>query len=59
MPWRQMPMKDVGHCDKLRRAVNRPRLEDFRMRKLAAANPQHLFAEHIGLEKATQGTETS
>ncbi len=23
MPWRQMPMKDVGHCDKPREAVNK------------------------------------
>lgn len=23
MPWRQMPMKDVGHCDKPRGAVNK------------------------------------
>ena len=59
MPWRQVPMKDVGHCDKPRVTVNRFWSEDFRMGKPSAANPQNLLAEHIGFEKATQGTETS
>ena len=59
MPWRQMPMKDVGHCDKPREAVNRRRSGDFRMGKPAVANLQHLLAEYIGLEKVTWGTETS
>jgi hypothetical protein len=38
MPWRQTPMKDVGHCDKPRGAVYRRRSEDVRMGKPAALN---------------------
>ena len=59
MPWRQVPMKDAGDCDKPRVAVNRLLSEDFRMGKPAAANPQHLPVEHIDQEKGTRGTETS
>jgi hypothetical protein len=59
MPWRQVPKKDVGHCDKPRAAVNRRLSEDFRMGKPAAANPQHLPVEYIDQEKGTRGTETS
>jgi hypothetical protein len=59
MPWRQMPMKDVGHCDKPRGAVYRLRSGDFRMGKPAVVNQRHLPAEHIGWEKGTWGTETS
>jgi hypothetical protein len=33
MPWRQVPMKDVEHCDKLRGAVCRLRSGDLRMGK--------------------------
>jgi hypothetical protein len=46
-------MKDVGHCDKPREAVNRCRSGDFRMGKPTAANPQYLLVEHIDLEKVT------
>jgi hypothetical protein len=35
MPWRQMPTKDVGHCEKLRGAVYRRRSVDIRMGKPA------------------------
>ena len=59
MPWRQMPMKDVGHCDKSRGAVYRLRSGNFRMRKLTRANLEYPPAEHIGWRKGTQGTETS
>jgi hypothetical protein len=34
-------MKDVGHCDKPRVAVNRRLSGDFRMGKPAGANLQH------------------
>jgi hypothetical protein len=59
MPWRQMPKKDVGHCDKPREAVYRRRSEDFRMGKPAVAIQRHLLVEHIDQEKGTWGTETS
>jgi len=33
MPWRQVAMKDVVSCDKLRGVANRPRSGDLRMGK--------------------------
>jgi hypothetical protein len=36
MPWRQVPKKDVEHCDKPRGAVCRLRSEDVRMGKPGA-----------------------
>ena len=59
MPWCQVPMKDVGHCDKPRVAVYRLRSEDFRMGKPAAAIQQHPLVELIDQRKVTWGTETS
>ena len=41
MPWRQTPMKDVGHCDKPRVAVYRCRSGDVRIGKPAAAIQRH------------------
>ena len=29
MPWRQMPMKDVGHCEKSRGAVNKRYIREY------------------------------
>jgi hypothetical protein len=52
-------MKDVGHCEKPRAAVNKRLSEDVRMGKPAAANPQHLLVEYIDWERGTRGTETS
>ena len=59
MPRRQVPKKDVGHCEKPRVAVYRRRSEDIRMGKPTMANPSHPKAEHIGIGKGTWGTETS
>ena len=59
MPWRQVPMKDVGHCDKPRGAVYRRRSEDVRMGKPAVANQRRLLVEHIDQQTGTWGTETS
>ena len=59
MPWRQMPMKDVGHCDKPRGAVYKRRSGDVRIGKPAVANQRHLLIESIDWEKGTWGTETS
>jgi len=41
MPWRQVPMKDVGHCEKPRGAVNRRRSGDVRMGKPNDANHRY------------------
>jgi hypothetical protein len=59
MPWRQVPTKDVGHCDKPREAVYKRRSEDFRMGKPARAHLEQPLTEYIGLRQGTQGTETS
>ena len=59
MPWRQVPMKDVGHCDKPREAVYKRRSEDFRMGKPARAHLEQPLSEYIGWRQGTQGTETS
>jgi hypothetical protein len=48
MPRRQMPTKDVGHCEKPRGAVYRRRSGDVRMGKPATANLWHRLSEHIG-----------
>jgi hypothetical protein len=52
-------MKDVGHCDKPRIAVNRLRFGDLRIGKPAVANQQRLFIESINKGMGTRGTETS
>jgi hypothetical protein len=39
MPWRQVPKKDAGHCEKPREAVYRRRSEGIRMGKPTQANP--------------------
>ena len=41
MPRRQVPKKDVGHCEKPRGAVNRRRSGDIRMGKPTGANLQY------------------
>ena len=41
MPRRQMPKKDVGHCEKPRGAVNKRRSGDVRMGKPTGANLQY------------------
>ena len=58
MPWRQMPMKDVGHCDKSRGAVYRLDPE-FPNEETHSSELEYPPAEHIGWRKGTQGTETS
>ena len=59
MPWRQEPMKDVQHCDKLRGVVQRLRSADFRMGKPAPGNAGAAYGEHIAIERGTRGIETS
>ncbi len=59
MPWHGQAMKDVISCDKPRGAANKLRSVDFRMGKPGWLKTSHPLAEHIGLRKLTQGTETS
>ena len=59
MPWRQMAMKDVVICDKLRGADNRLRSGDFRIGKPGTGHTVPLPPEHIGWAEPTGGTETS
>jgi hypothetical protein len=60
MPWRQVPMKDAGHCEKPRGAVHRLRSGDVRMGKPAAAEQAAASGrEHIAVRRGTRGTETS
>ena len=48
MPRRQVPMKDVGRCEKPRGAAYRRRSGDLRMGKPAGGEPPASLAEHIG-----------
>jgi hypothetical protein len=59
MPWRQVPMKDVGHCDKLRLAVNRRLTRRFPNGETHCGEPAVSSVEYIDRMKATWGTETS
>ena len=49
MPRRQMPTKDVGHCEKPRGAVNKRRSGDVRMGKPTGANLQYRILNQIGI----------
>ena len=53
------PKKDVTSCEKLRGGANILRSVDIRMRELSTVNTVLSYTESIGVEKGTQGTETS
>ena len=59
MPWHYKAMKDAATCDKLRRDGNNLRPGDLRIGQPNWGNAQLSFAEYIGKEKQTQGSETS
>ena len=59
MPWRLEAMKDVGNCDKLRGAVTQAIIRRFPNRKTYLVEDGVPYAEYIGIEEQTQGTETS
>ena len=59
MPWRQMPMKDVGHCDKPRGAVNKRYIRGCPNRETCWCEPPASYVEYIDVLKGTMGTETS
>jgi hypothetical protein len=52
MPWRQVPMKDVGHCDKPRGAVNRRYIRGFPNGETRCREPTALPSEYIGWQGA-------
>lgn len=49
MPWRQMPMKDVGHCDKPRGAVNKRYIRGCPNRETCWCEPPASYIEHIDI----------
>ena len=60
MPWRQMPMKDVGGCEKPRGAADQALLPvDLRMGKPGWGHAQSPRPELIGPVEGTGGIETS
>ena len=59
MPWRQVPMKDGANTEMPRGAVSRLRSGGVRMGKPSTRNGVLLYAESIGIERYTRGTETS
>jgi hypothetical protein len=54
MPWRQLAMKDVVSCDKLRVAANKLLSGDFRMGKPGLVKAGSLESEYIGLQSYTR-----
>ena len=59
MPWHWEPKKDVISCEKLRVGANIHSTADLRMGEPTHGNACVSYAEFIGIEKATRGTETS
>ena len=59
MPWRQVPMKDVGHCEKSRGAVNRRYIREYPNGETQWSEPPLSTVESIDGQKGTWGTETS
>jgi hypothetical protein len=52
-------MKDVGHCEKSRGAVNRRYIREYPNGETRWSEPPASPAEKIGGSKGTGGTETS
>ena len=59
MPWQQKLKKDVTNYEMPRGAVSTLRSGDLRMWEHTQSNIYESQNEHIALERATQGTETS
>ena len=47
MPWRQVPMKDVGHCEKSRGAVNRRYIREYPNGETQWSEPPLSTVEYI------------
>ena len=48
MPWRQVPKKDVGHCEKPRGAVNRRYIRGYPNGETRYCEPIASLSEYIG-----------
>src|SRR3954465_14728648 len=59
MPWRQMPMKDVGGCEKPRGAVYQASIRGYPNGETRLGSCQSTLPEHIGQWEGTGETETS
>ncbi len=59
MPWRQVPKKDVGHCEKPRGAVNKRYIRGYPNGETRCSEPAASHVEHIDVTRGTWGTETS
>ena len=59
MPWRQMPMKDVGGCDKPRGAADQALIRGSPNGETRLGSCPVTLPEHIGQWEGTGGTETS
>ena len=59
MSWHREATKDVVACDKLREAGKQALIRRFPNVETRLGNPQSSNTEFIGVEKRTQGTETS
>ena len=59
MPWHREATKDVVACDMLREAGKQALIRRFLNAETRLGKPQSSCAECIGVEKQTQGTETS
>ena len=59
MPWRQVPKKDVGHCEKPRGAVYRRNIRGYPNGETHRCEPAVPVVESIDCEEGTWGTETS
>src|SRR5919108_5729286 len=59
MPWRQMAMKDVASCDKLRGAAKRAVIRRSPNGETRLSKPQSSPGEYIARVRRTWGSETS
>lgn len=60
MPGRQMPMKDVVHCEKPRGAVCKRNIRGYPNGETPRGDkPRDQMVEHIDHVEGTRGTETS
>ena len=59
MPWRQMPMKDVGGCEKPRGAAYQALIRGYPNGETRLGSCPVTPPEHIGQWEGTGGTETS
>ena len=59
MPWRLLPMKDVGGCEKPRGAADQALIRGYQNGETHCLLRAVLRPEHIGPVEGTRGIETS